>query len=59
MRHVSSWRSYSRSDGSAGPLVPCLLPGAWTPHVEAASETDDPLLVFKDFGLLWLYQISI
>ena len=29
------------------------------PQENIPSETDNPLLAFKDFGLLWLYQVSI
>lgn len=43
------------------PEAPPQLPVAvfQTSRSDNGSETDNPLLVFKDFGLLWLYQVSI
>jgi hypothetical protein len=38
---------------------PLLVPRGKTRHRNIFSETDESLLIFKHFGLFWLYQVSI
>lgn len=65
MKAVSSWLSrvsplghLRRGDCTEWHLLLESLPET-REQESILSETDNPLLFFKDFGLLWIYQVSI